>query len=39
MRGTVYTVMLSFMAANLASPMPDTSLISSMVLNPPLAVR
>ena len=36
---TGQTVMKSFMAANLASPMPGTFLISSMVLKPPLAVR
>ena len=33
------TVMESFMAANLASPMPGTSLISSTVLKPPFSVR
>ena len=32
-------VIESFMAANLASPMPGTSLISSMVLKPPFSVR
>ena len=37
--GAPQTVMESCMAANLASPMPGTFLISSMVLKPPLAVR